>query len=195
MFGKSRIEAFSDGVLAIIITIMVLELKAPHKAEISELAGLFPKFFSYILSFIYVGIYWNNHHHMFSVVDRVNGKILWANTHLLFWISLIPFTTSWMGETNFSRISTMLYGLILFMCSIAYLILEKLIIKFQGENSKLKKAFGEDKKEKISIVFYFAGIFTGILSPAISLVFYISVAILWIIPDKRIENSKFLDEK
>ena len=193
MFGKSRVEAFSDGVLAIIITIMVLELKAPHKADISELAELFPKFFSYVLSFIYVAIYWNNHHHMFSTVERINGKILWANTHLLFWLSLIPFATSWMGETKFSNISAVLYGFVLLMCSIAYHIVQSSIIHLQGENSKLKKAVGKDKKGMISPLLYILGIIFGIFAPVISLVIYTGVAILWTIPDKRIEKMNFLE--
>ncbi|MCP1226180.1 TMEM175 family protein [Sebaldella sp. S0638] len=193
MFGKSRVEAFSDGVLAIVITIMVLELKAPHKADISELAELFPKFFSYVLSFIYVAIYWNNHHHMFSTVERINGKILWANTHLLFWLSLIPFATSWMGETKFSNISAVLYGFVLLMCSIAYHIVQSSIIHLQGENSKLKKAVGKDKKGMISPLLYILGIIFGIFAPVISLVIYTGVAILWTIPDKRIEKMNFLE--
>ena len=195
MFGKSRVEAFSDGVLAIVITIMVLELKAPHEADISELTELFPKFFSYVLSFIYVGIYWNNHHHMFSTAERINGKILWANTHLLFWLSLIPFTTSWMGETKFSNISTVLYGFVLLMCSIAYHIVQSSIIHLQGKNSKLKKAIGKDKKGIISPFLYIAGIVFGWFSPVISLVLYTSVAVLWIIPDKRIEKLEFWAEE
>ena len=193
MFGKSRVEAFSDGVLAIVITIMVLELKAPHKADISELAELFPKFFSYVLSFIYVAIYWNNHHHMFSTVERINGKILWANTHLLFWLSLIPFATSWMGETKFSNISAVLYGFVLLMCSIAYHIVQSSIIHLQGENSKLKKAVGKDKKGMISPLLYILGIIFGIFAPVISLVIYTGVAILWTIPDKCIEKMNFLE--
>ncbi len=193
MFGKSRVEAFSDGVLAIIITIMVLELKAPHKADISELTELFPKFFSYVLSFIYVAIYWNNHHHMFSAAERINGKILWANTHLLFWLSLIPFTTSWMGETNFSNISTMLYGFILLMCSVAYHIVQSSIIHQQGKNSKLKKAVGKDKKGLISPFLYTLGIIFGIFAPAVSMVIYTGTAILWIIPDSRIEKMDFFE--
>lgn len=195
MFGKSRVEAFSDGVLAIVITIMVLELKAPHEADISELTELFPKFFSYVLSFIYVGIYWNNHHHMFSTAERINGKILWANTHLLFWLSLIPFTTSWMGETKFSNISTVLYGFVLLMCSIAYHIVQSSLIHLQGKNSKLKKAIGKDKKGIISPFLYIAGIVFGWFSPVISLVLYTSVAVLWIIPDKRIEKLEFWAEE
>lgn len=195
MFEKNRIEAFSDGVIAIIITIMVLELKAPHRADISELSNLFPKFFSYILSFLYVGIYWNNHHHTFSVINRINGKILWANTHLLFWLSLIPFTTSWMGETNFSEISTMIYGGVLLACSIAYYILIHLLIKLQGKNSTLKKAIGKDIKGKISPILYLAGIISAFFLPVISLFFYAFTAVLWIIPDNRIENLHMEEEK
>ncbi|WP_373079720.1 TMEM175 family protein [Fusobacterium varium] len=191
MFEKNRIEAFSDGVIAIIITIMVLELKAPHKADISELSNLFPKFFSYILSFLYVGIYWNNHHHTFSAVNKINGKILWA----LFWLSLIPFTTSWMGETNFSGISAMIYGGILLACSIAYFILIHLLIKSQGKNSKLRKAIGNDIKGKISPFLYLIGIISAFFLPAISLFFYAFTAVLWIIPDNRIEKIHLEEEK
>ena len=193
MFGKSRVEAFSDGVLAIVITIMVLELKAPHKADISELAELFPKFFSYVLSFIYVAIYWNNHHHMFSTADKINGKILWTNTHLLFWLSLIPFATSWMGETNFSNVSAVLYGFVLLMCSIAYHMVQSSIIHLQGENSKLRKAVGKDKKGMISPGLYILGIIFGIFAPVVSLVIYTGVAVLWIIPDRRIEKMNFFE--
>ena len=193
MFGKSRIEAFSDGVLAIVLTIMVLELKAPHKADISELTELFPKFFSYVLSFIYVAIYWNNHHHMFSTTEKINGKILWANTHLLFWLSLIPFTTSWMGETSFSNLSTVLYGFVLLMCSIAYHTVQNSIIHQQGENSRLKKAVGKDRKGLISSALYILGIIFGFFVPLVSLVLYIAVAVLWIIPDRRIEKMDFFE--
>lgn len=188
MFGKSRLEAFSDGVLAIILTIMVLELKAPAGAEISNILGLGPKFLSYILSFIYVGIYWNNHHHMFSTVEKVNGKILWANFNLLFWLSLIPFSTSWMGETIFSKTGTLTYGIVLLMSAISYVILQNIIIKYQGSNSKLKKAVGKDTKGKLSAVLYFLGIISCFISPFISLGFYVLVAIIWIVPDKRIEK-------
>ena len=193
MFGKSRLEAFSDGVLAIILTIMVLELKTPTEADIASLLELGPKFFSYILSFIYIGIYWNNHHHMFSTADKINGKILWTNTHLLFWLSLIPFATSWMGETKFSNISAVLYGFVLLMCSIAYHIVQSSIIHLQGENSKLKKAVGKDKKGMISPLLYILGIIFGIFAPVISLVIYTGVAILWTIPDKCIEKMNFLE--
>ena len=195
MFEKGRLEAFSDGVLAIIITIMVLELKAPNKVDISELAELFPSFFSYVLSFIYVAIYWNNHHHMFSTVERINGKILWTNIHLLFWLSLIPFTTNWMGETNFSNISTMLYGFILLMCSIAYHIVQNSIIHQQGKNSKLKKAIGKDGKGLISLFLHTLGIIFGIFAPIVSMIIYISATILWIIPDSRIEKINFFEQK
>ena len=195
MFGKSRLEAFSDGVLAIILTIMVLELKTPTEADISSLLELGPKFFSYILSFIYIGIYWNNHHHMFSTVEKVNGKILWANFNLLFWLSLIPFSTSWMGETKFSEIGTFTYGVVLFMAAVAYFLLESIIIKSQGENSKLKRAVGNEWKGKFSVVFYFIGIIFSIFSPYVSLGFYILVAAMWIIPDKRIEKIHQISEK
>lgn len=192
MFAKNRLEAFSDGVLAIVITIMVLELKAPHEADISQLKALFPKFFSYVLSFIYVGIYWNNHHHMFSVVEKVNGKILWGNTHLLFWLSLIPFATSWMGETRFSPLSTMLYGFVLLMSSVAYFLLESLIIRSHG-GQKLKKAVGRDWKGKLSPIFYLLGMAVSPFSTFASVAFYTGLAVLWIVPDTRIE--KFTEEK
>ena len=188
MFGKSRLEAFSDGVLAIILTIMVLELKAPAGAEISDILRLGPKFFSYVLSFIYVGIYWNNHHHMFLTVEKINGKILWANFNLLFWLSLIPFSTSWMGETNFSDTGTITYGIILLMSAISYVMLQNIIIKSQGNDSKLKKDVGKDTKGKLSPIFYFLGVVSGFINPFVSLGFYILVAIMWIVPDKRIEK-------
>ena len=195
MFGKNRLEAFSDGVLAIILTIMVLELKTPKEADISSLVELGPKFFSYILSFIYIGIYWNNHHHMFSTVERVNGKILWANFNLLFWLSLIPFSTGWMGETSFSEIGTITYGVILFMSAVAYFLLEGVIIKSQGNNSKLKKAVGNERKGKYSLIFYFIGVIFSVFSTFVSLGFYILVAAMWIIPDKRIEKIHQISEK
>ncbi|QIQ21900.1 TMEM175 family protein [Zophobihabitans entericus] len=188
MFTKNRVEAFSDGVLAIIITIMVLELKAPRQADISSIVHLLPHFFSYVLSFIYVGLYWNNHHHLFATVKQVSGKILWANTHLLFWLSLIPFSTSWMGETNFALLSTSIYGVILLMSAIAFYMLQRLIIASQGQHSLLKKALGRDIKGKLSVVLYLCGILFGLLNAWIAIVFYVIVAIMWIIPDTRIEH-------
>jgi uncharacterized membrane protein len=185
---KNRLEAFSDGVMAIIITIMVLELKVPHGAGLNNLLPLLPVFLSYILSFIYVGIYWNNHHHLFHTVKNVSGGILWANLHLLFWLSLFPFVTGWMGENNFALLPTAVYGVILFMAGTAYFILEVTIIRQQGENSILAKAVGSDLKGKVSIIIYLIAIATAFISPLISQVLYIIVAFVWIIPDKRIEK-------
>ena len=185
---KNRLEAFSDGVLAIIITIMVLEFKVPEGATYEALIPLFPKFLSYILSFIYVGIYWNNHHHMMHTVKRVNGKILWANLHLLFWLSLIPFITGWIGENHFAGFPMMIYGIILFMSGLAYNILQFQIIKVQGKNSLLAKAVGNSYKEKASIAFYFIAIGFANFYPIISGITYIFVAFMWLIPDKRIEK-------
>ena len=191
MFGKGRLEAFSDGVLAIVITIMVLELKAPYGSRFLDLEKLFPKLFSYVLSFTYVAIYWNNHHHMFSLVPKIDGRILWANIHLLFWLSLIPFSTSWMGETDFTQLSTMIYGVVLLMCSIAYQILQKTIIALQGGQSDLKRALGKDFKGRASIALYAAGIAADLVLPAVSILFYMAVAVMWIIPDRRIERYHF----
>jgi len=186
--NKNRLEAFSDGVLAIIITIMVLELKVPEEATYEALLPLAPKFLSYILSFIYVGIYWNNHHHMMHTVKQVNGKILWANMHLLFWLSLIPFTTAWIGENNFSASPMMLYGIVLLMNGIAYFILQGFILKQQGENSILRKAIGIDLKGKSSPVLYTIAILFANFYPVVSGILYILVALMWLIPDRRIER-------
>ncbi len=186
--GKGRMEAFSDGVLAIIITIMVLEIKVPHGEELSDLKPLIPVVLSYILSFIYLGIYWNNHHHMMHTVKQVTGGILWANLHLLFWLSLIPFVTGWMGENNFGHIPMALYGAILLMAAIAYFILQKAIIKNHGKDSMLAKAVGKDRKGKISPVLYVIAIAATWISPWVSGGLYILVALIWLIPDKRIEN-------
>lgn len=181
-------EAFSDGVMAVIITIMVLEIKVPHGFEIQNLKPLFPMFLSYVLSFIYIGIYWNNHHHMMHTVQKISGKILWANLHLLFWLSLIPFVTGWMDENHFESLPMALYGVILLMCAIAYFILQSLIIKEQGENSLLEKAIGTDLKGKISPICYLLGIALSWIAPWVSGILYVGVAIMWLIPDKRIEN-------
>lgn len=186
---KNRLEAFSDGVLAIIITIMVLEMKVPHGDSIQALIPLFPIFLSYVLSFVYLGIYWNNHHHMLNTCRKVTGSILWANLHLLFWLSLIPFATGWMGENHFAAAPSAIYGLVLFMAAIAYAILEHLIIISQGDDSLLKKAIGKDWKGKISPVLYALGIGTAFLSPWISLGLYVFVALMWLIPDRRIERA------
>lgn len=186
--NKGRLEAFSDGVLAIIITIMVLEIKVPHGKELSALLPLIPVFLSYVLSFIYLGIYWNNHHHMMHTVSRITGDVLWANLHLLFWLSLVPFTTGWMGENNFSPASMFLYGVVLLMAAIAYFILQNRIIKSQGKDSILAKAIGKDIKGKISPVLYIIGILTSYVNAWLSGFFYILVALIWLIPDKRIEH-------
>ncbi|MFC4818209.1 TMEM175 family protein [Flavobacterium sp. GCM10023249] len=186
--NKNRLEAFSDGVLAIIITIMVLELKIPDGTNLKALLHLFPIFVSYILSFIYVGIYWNNHHHMMHTVKKVTGSILWANLHLLFWLSLIPFATAWTGEHHFAPFPMFFYGFILLMCGIAYNILQKQIIKTQGENSLLAKAIGKDIKGKISPILYCIAILSTYFHEVFSGIIYILVALMWLIPDKRIEK-------
>jgi uncharacterized membrane protein len=187
--GKTRLEAFSDGVIAIIITIMVLELKVPHGESIDTLFPLIPVFLSYVLSFIYLGIYWNNHHHMLHTCNTVTGAIMWANLHLLFWLSLIPFATSWMGENHFSAVPTALYGVILLMAAIAYVILQNLIITSQGADSLLKQAVQKDWKGKLSPVLYASAIPLAFLSPWISQGLYALVALMWLIPDSRIENA------
>jgi uncharacterized membrane protein len=186
--NKNRLEAFSDGVLAIIITIMVLEFKVPTEKTFEAVILLSHKFLSYILSFIYVGIYWNNHHHMMHTVKRVNGKILWANLHLLFWLSLIPFTTGWIGEQHFASLPMMLYGVILLMNGIAFNILQFVIIKSHGVNSDLALAVGKDYKGKISVLLYVIAVFFTEYYVEISGAIYILVALLWLIPDKRIER-------
>lgn len=187
--NKTRLEAFSDGVIAIIITIMVLELKVPHAADFAALRPLLPVFLSYILSFIYVGIYWTNHHHMLHMVHRISGAILWGNLHLLFWLSLIPFVTGWLGENHFTPLPTALYGFVLLMCSIAYVILQRLIIRSQGEGSPLKHAVGRDWKGKVSMLLYAASVPLAMVSPWISHTIYVLVAIMWLIPDTRIEKE------
>ncbi|RZJ17215.1 MAG: DUF1211 domain-containing protein [Acinetobacter sp.] len=185
---KGRIEAFSDGVLAIIITIMVLELKVPHGDSIKDLMPLLFVFLSYVLSFIYVGIYWNNHHHMFMVVNKVNGAVLWANLHLLFWLSMIPFATAWMGENHFTPAPTALYGFVLLMNAIAYTILSMILVKHHGENSLLSRAVGSDFKGKISLACYIIAIPCAFIHTWISGALFVLVAFLWLIPDKRIER-------
>lgn len=188
---KNRLEAFSDGVLAIIITIMVLELKVPHGSDLFVLKPLLPVMLSYILSFIYIGIYWNNHHHLLHTVSSVSGGILWANLHLLFWLSLFPFVTGWMGENHFSMLPTAAYGITLLMAAIAYFILQTIIIKKQGQHSILAMAIGKDIKGKLSPVLYITAIALVCFSPLISQLIYIAVALMWIIPDKRIERMLF----
>jgi len=187
--GKGRLEAFSDGVIAILITIMVLELKVPHGATFGALATLAPVFLSYVLSFIYLAIYWNNHHHMLMAVDGgVSGPILWANLHLLFWLSLIPFTTAWMGENHFQQLPVALYGAVLFMCGAAYTLLARMLIVHDGADSTLAKAFGRDLKGWISMAGYLTGIAVSLVEPWVSVAIYAAVATLWLIPDRRIEK-------
>lgn len=186
---KGRVEAFSDGVIAIIITIMVLEMKIPHDNTIAALKPLFPVFLSYVLSFIYIGIYWNNHHHMMHAAKTINGKILWANMHLLFWLSLIPFVTGWMGENHFTKWPIAFYGFVLFMNALAYTLLAKLLIKHHGPESILGKAIGKDTKGKISLALYLSAMLMAFVNAWISLAIYVIVAIIWIIPDTRIEKT------
>lgn len=187
--NKGRLEAFSDGVIAILITIMVLELKVPHSADLHALTELAPVFITYVLSFIYLGIYWNNHHHMLQATEHINGAILWANLHLLFWLSLVPFVTGWMGENHFEPLPTAIYGVVLLASGIAYYILQTLIIKEQGPNSALKKAIGRDFKGKSSPVFYIAAIILAFVNQWVADALYVWVALMWLIPDKRIESK------
>lgn len=186
---KGRLEAFSDGVLAIIITIMVLELKVPHGNTIEDLEPLLPIFFSYLLSFIYIAIYWNNHHHLMQIVNKVSGAVLWSNIHLLFWLSLVPFATAWMGETYFSKWPVILYGVILLMAGVAYYLLAHSLTKIHDKDSQLVKAIGKDKKGIISIIFYITGIACSFLHPWAGFSIYVVVASIWFIPDRRIEKS------
>jgi uncharacterized membrane protein len=187
--GKGRLEAFSDGVLAIIITIMVLEMKAPHGADINALRPLLPAFLSYLLSFVYLGIYWNNHHHMLHSVQYVSGGILWANLHLLFWLSLVPFATAWMGENHFAAAPTALYGLNLLLAAIAYLNLQRTIIARQGRASLLAAAVGRDIKGKLSFALYIIAIAAATVAPWIAWALYVAVVLMWLIPDRRIERT------
>ncbi|MCX5570753.1 TMEM175 family protein [Kaistia nematophila] len=186
--NKSRIEAFSDGVIAIIITIMVLELKVPHEADIHTLLPLLPVFLSYVLSFVMIGIYWNNHHHMFHAVRHVRGGVLWANLHLLFWLSLMPFTTAWMGENHIESVPVAVYGFVLMMSGIAYYILARALIRLEGADSALAIAFGKDRKGRISVVIYAAAIALAFLSPWIAIGCYVAVALIWLVPDRRVER-------
>jgi uncharacterized membrane protein len=186
---KNRLEAFSDGVLAIIITIMVLELKVPHGADFAAIEPLLPVFLSYVLSFIYIGIYWNNHHHLIKAADRINGSILWANLHLLFWLSLLPFVTGWMGENHFTPLPSALYGAVLLFAAIAYYILQNLIIaEHGGRESKLARALGNDWKGKLSPILYATGIALSFIRPWLAGAIYTSVALMWLIPDRRLER-------
>jgi uncharacterized membrane protein len=186
--GKNRLEAFSDGVLAIIITIMVLEMKVPHGETLDALAPLLPVFLSYILSFVYVGIYWNNHHHLLHTLGRVSGAVLWANLHLLFWLSLFPFATGWMGENHFAPLPTALYGVVLLMAAVAYLILQRFIIAADGKGSALGRAVGRDWKGKASWMAYVVAIGASLRWPWLAQALYVLVALLWLIPDRRIER-------
>ena len=186
---KNRLEAFSDGVLAIIITIMVLEMKVPHSEDLAALHSLLPVFLSYVLSFVYVGIYWNNHHHLLHAVRGVSGGVLWANLHLLFWLSLFPFVTGWMGENHFAPLPTALYGFVLLMAGIAYWILTRTIISVEGENSLVAKAVGKDRKGSLSVLLYAAAIPTAFFNQWISQALYVVVALMWLVPDQRIEKA------
>lgn len=185
--NKERMTAFSDGVIAVIITIMVLELKAPEGSDWQALRQVLPVFFSYVLSFVYVAIYWNNHHHMLAVSHRVNGRILWANMHLLFWLSLIPFTTNWMKQNHYAPVPTLVYGVSLLMPAIAYTLLQATLIGEHGRDSKLASALGADLKGKASIGLYALAITTALWQPAVSLAIYVLVALMWLVPDRRIE--------
>ena len=186
--GKGRLEAFSDGVLAIVITIMVLEMKVPHGEDLAALRPLISVFLSYVLSFVYLGIYWNNHHHMLHATQQVSGAILWANLHLLFWLSLFPFVTGWMGENYFASSPTALYGVVLFMAAFAYWLLQRTIIASQGDNSLLAKAVGKDIKGKLSPVLYAIAIIAAFFEQWIAGSLYVLVALMWLVPDRRIEQ-------
>jgi len=187
--SKGRLEAFSDGVIAIIITIMVLELKAPHDTSLASLRPLLPAFGSYVMSFVYLGIYWNNHHHLMQAVSKVNGKVLWANLHLLFWLSLVPFVTAWVGENSVSAWPMALYGVVLLCAGTAYFILTKVLVAHHGAKSTLAKALGRDTKGLVSQAIYVAAIPLAFLNPWISYALYVAVAILWLAPDPRIERN------
>jgi uncharacterized membrane protein len=187
--GKGRLEAFSDGVIAIIITIMVLELKIPHEADLAVLRPLVPVFLSYVLSFIYLGIYWNNHHHLLQAARNVNGRVLWANLHLLFWLSLIPFVTGWTGENYFATLPVALYGTVLLFSGIAYFILTRTLIAHHGKDSTLAIAIGQNLKGKISVVLYAIAIPLSFVNSWVAFILYVLVAIMWLIPDRRIEKT------
>jgi len=186
--NKSRLEAFSDGVIAILITIMVFEIKAPEGTDFAALRSVAPSLLTFLLSFIYLGIYWSNHHHMLQLTQRVNGSVLWANLHLLFWLSLFPFTTAWLNRSQISPLPVALYGAVLLFAGIAYVMLQTQIIKAEGEASKLRNAVGADIKGKVSMVAYFASVVIAWWAPVVSVAVYIAVAILWLVPDKRIEQ-------
>jgi TMEM175 potassium channel family protein len=185
----NRLEAFSDGVIAIIITIMVLELKVPHSADLNALRPLLPVFLTYVLSFVYVGIYWNNHHHLLHVCHEIDGRIMWANLHLLFWLSLFPFVTGWMGENHFSPLPSALYGAVLLLAAIAYYILQTLIVAAHGPDSHLARALGADWKGKLSPILYASGIGLSFINPILAGCIYIGVALMWLIPDRRLARA------
>jgi uncharacterized membrane protein len=187
---KNRLEAFSDGVIAIIITIMVLELKVPHEATWEALARLWPVFISYVLSFLYVGIYWNNHHHLLRAASSISGGTMWLNLHLLFWLSLMPFTTGWMGENDFARLPTMLYGINLLACAIAYHAMQAQLARHHGPESPMVQALGRDIKGKLSLLLYVAGtVAAAFVSPLLGLAVFVGVALLWLVPDRRMEQA------
>ena len=189
VMSKGRLEAFSDGVIAVIITIIVLEMKAPHGDEPAALLPLIPVFMSYVLSFLYVGIYWNNHHHLFHATQRIGGAVLWANLHLLFWLSLIPFVTAWMGENHFAAMPTALYGVILLFAAIAYTILQSVLVATEGQDSLLKAAIGRDFKGKLSMLAYASAIGLAFVWQWVAGLLYLLVALMWLIPDRRIERA------
>ena len=191
--STQRLEAFSDAVLAIVMTIMVLELKVPHGADLASLQPLLPVFLSYVMSFLYLAIYWNNHHHMLQATERANGAILWANMHLLFWLSLISFATGWMGENAFAPVTTAVYGVVLLMAAVSYLILQGAIIRHEGEGSRLKRMVGKDVKGKLSFVVYAVAIPLAFVSQWIAIAIYVGVALVWLVPDKRIESNLVSD--
>ena len=187
--NKNRLEAFSDGVIAIIITIMVLEMKVPHEANMHALTELAPVFFSYLLSFVFLGIYWSNHHHLLQAIKHVDGRVLWANLHLLFWLSLVPAITGWVGETGFAAWPVAIYGLILLLSAVAYYILTRTLIALHGQESTIANAVGEDFKGRVSIVIYAAAMGVAFVATGLSVALYIAVAIMWLIPDRRIEKT------
>ena len=189
--SKGRLEAFSDGVLAIIITIMVLELKVPHGSDITDIQPLIPIFASYLLSFIFIGIYWNNHHHLLQAAQKVNGPILWANMHLLFWLSLIPFVTAWMGENNFTSWPVTFYGIVLLFSGVAYYILARSLLTLHGKSSTLAKAMGDDFKGKVSVAIYAVAIAISFFHTGIAYLLYVLVAVMWLVPDRRVEKELF----
>ena len=187
--SKGRLETFSDGVIAIIITIMVLELRAPHGADWSILRPLMPVFLSYVLSFVHVGIYWNNHHHLLHATRQISGGVMWSNMHLLFWLSLVPFVTAWMGENAFASNPVALYGVVLLMAALAYALLVRVLLKHHEADSPLVRAIGSDAKGNISVLLYVIGIVSSWIHPAVSLVFYVTVTVIWLVPDRRIEKA------